>query len=112
MPTTIGVLREATPNETRVALVPEVATKFKAAGGAAGCLAKVYTKALQKGLNPDGEALTKCQTKFRSSCIKAETDLDDCTNVASCTETQAVLLEWVATVWNKQCVEKDQTIPD
>jgi NAD(P) transhydrogenase subunit alpha len=32
MPTTIGVLREATPNETRVALVPEVAAKFKAAG--------------------------------------------------------------------------------
>src|SRR5262245_4366462 len=32
MPTTIGVLREATPNETRVALVPEIASKFKAAG--------------------------------------------------------------------------------
>jgi len=32
MPTTIGVLREATPNETRVALVPEVATKFRTAG--------------------------------------------------------------------------------
>jgi len=32
MPTTIGVLREAAPNETRVALVPEIASKFKAAG--------------------------------------------------------------------------------
>jgi len=32
MPITIGVLREVTPGETRVALVPEVATKFRAAG--------------------------------------------------------------------------------
>jgi NAD(P) transhydrogenase subunit alpha len=32
MPITIGVLRETTPGETRVALVPEVVTKFKAAG--------------------------------------------------------------------------------
>ena len=32
MPITIGVLREVTPGETRVALVPEVAGKFRAAG--------------------------------------------------------------------------------
>jgi proton-translocating NAD(P)+ transhydrogenase subunit alpha len=32
MPITIGVLREVTPGETRVALVPEVAAKFRAAG--------------------------------------------------------------------------------
>jgi NAD(P) transhydrogenase subunit alpha len=32
MPITIGVLREVTPGETRVALVPEIASKFKAAG--------------------------------------------------------------------------------
>jgi NAD(P) transhydrogenase subunit alpha len=32
MPITIGVLREITPGETRVALVPEVAAKFRAAG--------------------------------------------------------------------------------
>ena len=32
MPTTIGVVREAAPGETRVALVPEIASKFKAAG--------------------------------------------------------------------------------
>ena len=32
MPITIGVLREVTPDETRVALVPEVAGKFRAAG--------------------------------------------------------------------------------
>jgi H+-translocating NAD(P) transhydrogenase subunit alpha len=32
MPITIGVLREVTPGETRVALVPEVATKFRATG--------------------------------------------------------------------------------
>jgi len=32
MPITIGVLREVTPGETRVALVPEIAAKFRAAG--------------------------------------------------------------------------------
>ncbi len=32
MPVVIGVLRETVPNETRVAIVPEVAAKFKAAG--------------------------------------------------------------------------------
>ena len=32
MPITIGVLREVTPGETRVALVPEVAGKFRSAG--------------------------------------------------------------------------------
>ncbi len=32
MPITIGVLRELTPGETRVALVPEVAAKFRATG--------------------------------------------------------------------------------
>jgi NAD(P) transhydrogenase subunit alpha len=32
MPITIGVLREVTPNETRVAIVPEVAAKFRSAG--------------------------------------------------------------------------------
>ncbi len=32
MPITIGVLREVTPGETRIALVPEVAAKFRAAG--------------------------------------------------------------------------------
>jgi H+-translocating NAD(P) transhydrogenase subunit alpha len=32
MPITIGVLREVTPDETRVALVPEVAAKLRAAG--------------------------------------------------------------------------------
>ena len=36
MPTTIGVLREATPNETRVALVPEIASKFKAGNKSKG----------------------------------------------------------------------------
>ncbi|MEO6026403.1 MAG: IPT/TIG domain-containing protein [Candidatus Binatia bacterium] len=86
------------------------AAKFKAAGTAAQCLAKVYTKALQKGLDPDRETLTKCQDKFRDSCIKAETKLDDCTNITSCTETQAGLVAWVETVWNKQCVEKDTSV--
>jgi len=32
MPVTIGVLREKTPGETRVGLIPEVATKFSALG--------------------------------------------------------------------------------
>jgi NAD(P) transhydrogenase subunit alpha len=32
MPTTICVLREVAPGEARVALVPEIASKFKAAG--------------------------------------------------------------------------------
>ena len=32
MPITIGVLREVTPGETRIALVPEVAGKFRSAG--------------------------------------------------------------------------------
>ena len=32
MPVTIGVLRECAPQETRVSLVPEVATKFAALG--------------------------------------------------------------------------------
>ncbi len=86
------------------------AAKFKAAGTAAGCLAKVYAKALQKGLDPEDEALTKCQDKFTDSCIKAETKLDDCTNIVSCGETKADLLAWVATVWNKQCVEKDISV--
>src|SRR5262249_51222028 len=33
MTVTLGVLKETTPGENRVALIPEVATKFKAAGG-------------------------------------------------------------------------------
>jgi len=32
MPVTIGALRESTPQETRVSLVPEVAGKFAATG--------------------------------------------------------------------------------
>jgi hypothetical protein len=84
--------------------------KFKAAGTGAACLAKVYTKALQKGLDPDATALTKCQDKFMDACIKAETKLDDCTNIVSCGETKDDLLAWVATVWNKQCVEKDTVV--
>jgi hypothetical protein len=86
------------------------AAKYKAAGTAAGCLAKVYTKALQKGLDPDASALTKCQDKFTDACIKAETKLEDCTNIKSCAETKTVLLSWAATVWSKQCVEKDTVV--
>jgi hypothetical protein len=86
------------------------AAKFKAAGTGAACLAKVYTKALQKGLDPDGGALTKCQDKFMDGCLKAETKLDDCTNIVSCGDTEADLLAWAAKVWNKQCVEKDTLV--
>ena len=32
MPITIGVVKETAPNETRVALVPEVTAKFTALG--------------------------------------------------------------------------------
>lgn len=60
------------------------AAKFKSAASYAQCLANAESKAAKKGLDADAKAVTKCDDKFTASCAKAESDLDDCSQLGTC----------------------------
>ena len=109
--TVAGQASNAVPFSYQVVASACDAKKMKAVGSLSTCIDNVYIKAVKKGLDPDVEALATCTEKFTASCTKAETKLDDCTRVDTCAETiAAVVPEFVETVWNKQCVEKDTVV--
>lgn len=66
------------------------AAKFKAAASLAQCLLGTESKGDKKGIAADAVAVAKCDDKFTASCTKAETKLDDCTQVGTCSS----ILKW------------------
>lgn len=58
--------------------------KFKAAASLAQCVLGAESKGDKKGVVVDAAAIAKCDEKFTASCIKAESKLDDCTQLGTC----------------------------
>ncbi len=66
------------------------AAKFNAAAGYAKCLLGAESKGDKKGAAADPAAVAKCDDKLTTSCAKAESKLDDCTQTPACSK----LLSW------------------
>jgi hypothetical protein len=74
------------------------AAKWKAAGQHAACLANAESKAAKKGVAPDAVAVTKCDDKFTASCTKAETKLEDCSQLGTCDDLSLDDKGWDGTI--------------
>jgi hypothetical protein len=70
----------------------------KAAGKKVYCKAKVISLAQKKGTTPDSTKLGKCETKFTSSCQKAQTAADCSAQTQSCAATEAEADACVVTI--------------
>jgi cysteine-rich repeat protein len=67
----------------------------KAAAKKAACKSNVISKAQAKGLAPDAEKLTKCETKFDESCAKAQEEADCAAHLGTCNAMEVTVDECV-----------------
>ncbi len=82
--TTSGQVSNAFPFSHQMIVSKCDAAKFKAAASLTQCLLGTEAKGDKKGLPADPVAAAKCDEKFTASCTKAETKLDDCSQVGTC----------------------------
>jgi len=70
----------------------------KAAGKKVDCKAKVISAAQKKGTTPDSLKLGKCETKFNSSCTKAQAAADCSAQTQPCAAIEAEADACVVTI--------------